>query len=249
MRLSDLITQGALSCGCLHRARPEKQTLQVAAGQRFGRLLVIDPKVNIPSQQRSRPRGWRAALCQCDCGTVKAIRLNHLLKGEIESCGCLIEDAITKHGRWQHPLYMTWALMMDRCHNPASKDYPGWGGRGIQVCSAWHDVAAFIDWIEANLGPRPGGKTPGGRPEYTLDRIDNDSNYEPGKVRWATHSEQVRNSRPPRSARLGGTTLSQRVAAARLLHDGGLTQAEIGAQLGVGQSAISRYLRLPSKVA
>jgi hypothetical protein len=77
--------------------------------------------------------------------------------------------------------------MLQRCENPASKDWHNYGGRGIGVCDAWHDVTAFISWMEENLGPRPEG--------MSIDRINNNGNYEPGNVRWATRSQQVRNSR------------------------------------------------------
>ena len=78
--------------------------------------------------------------------------------------------------------------MLARCEDPESRSYRNYGRRGITVCPEWHDVAVFIAWIEANLGPRPVG--------MTLDRWpDNDGNYEPGNVRWATWPEQHANKR------------------------------------------------------
>ena len=78
--------------------------------------------------------------------------------------------------------------MLNRCENPDSANYPGYGGRGIAVCDRWHDLRLFIQDIEQALGPRPQGRS--------LDRWpDNDGNYEPGNVRWATGSEQWHNSR------------------------------------------------------
>lgn len=109
------------------------------------------------------------------------------------SCGCLNKEisaarltgGLMIHGLSRHPLYRTWQTMRQRCENPRSKDYSRYGGRGIAVCAEWRDVTAFIAWIEANIGPRPAGRT--------LDRIDNDGNYEPGNVRWATAKEQSAN--------------------------------------------------------
>lgn len=81
--------------------------------------------------------------------------------------------------------------MLRRCEDSDNKSYPRYGGRGIAVCGEWHDVAVFIAWIEANIGPRPDG--------MSIDRIDNDGNYEPGNVRWATRSQQQRNKSRARS--------------------------------------------------
>lgn len=137
---------------------------------------------------------------------------------------------------------MTWALMMDRCHNTASKDYPNWGGRGISVFAPWHDVAVFIADVEAAIGPKPDGRHESGRPVYTLDRIDNSRNYEPGNIRWATGCEQVHNRRVLKLSRLGNTTLAERAAAARTLREGGMTRAGIARVLGVSQASVSNYL-------
>lgn len=86
-----------------------------------------------------------------------------------------------------HPLYRTWVGMLDRTRRPTATGYEHYGGRGIVVCQEWHDSATFLTWIDENLGPRPEG--------CTLDRIDNDGNYEPDNVRWADASEQSRNQR------------------------------------------------------
>lgn len=94
---------------------------------------------------------------------------------------------MAKYGMSKHPLYGTWNNMMNRCYNWKLPQFKDWGGRGIKVVPRWHNVRLFIEDIEAMIGPRP--------PGMTLDRIDNDSDYAPGKVRWATRAEQIRNSR------------------------------------------------------
>lgn len=131
---------------------------------------------------------------------------------------------------------MTWALMMDRCCNPRSKDYARWGGREILVYPDWHDAAHFIAWIEANLGERPEG--------HTLDRYpNNDGNYEPGNVRWASHFQQNMNT-DKHTPEVKRRTRADLISAAHALRQDGLTQQTIADIIGVGQSTVSQYLRL-----
>jgi hypothetical protein len=99
------------------------------------------------------------------------------------------------HGLSRHYLYPTWNMMIARCERPNNDSYQYYGERGIRVCERWHDVALFIEDIERDLGPRPDG--------MTLDRIDPDSDYGPGLVRWATAAQQRANQRPQHSVAAG----------------------------------------------
>ena len=96
-------------------------------------------------------------------------------------------------------LLSAWRGMINRCESPKNKQYKDWGGRGIKVCDRWKDFDLFVE----DVGPRPS-------PEYQLDRIDNDGDYEPGNVRWATRAEQSRNRRSTRLITINGRTMCQK---------------------------------------
>lgn len=92
-----------------------------------------------------------------------------------------------RHGMFGTPTHNSWANMRRRCLDPNSNRYKHYGGRGIKICSRWLDrVHGFKNFLK-DMGERPS--------RLTLDRIDNDGNYEPGNCRWATYSEQTLNQR------------------------------------------------------
>ena len=165
---------------------------RVEPGQRFGRGVVIDNRVRITT--RSQPRGYPGARMQCDCGNQYTSRPDRIISGHVQSCGCLQKEKAAQsgrqnrtHGLSHHLLYDTWKNVIDRCENPKFRQYKDYGGRGIAICEQWHDLKIFITDIERLIGTRPSGTT--------LDRVNNDGNYEPGNVRWATRVEQRANSR------------------------------------------------------
>lgn len=154
----------------------------IPSGFQFGRWTVL---VEMPQRTSNR----RVFSVSCECGVEKEILLQSLLCGDSQSCGCLhadrSRDAMQTHGQAKHPLYSTWQGMIARCTNPRDRFYHAYGGRGITVCTEWiESPAAFFSAV----GPKP-------FPQATIDRINNSLGYQPGNVRWASPTEQMRNTR------------------------------------------------------
>lgn len=153
------------------------------AGQRFGRLLVIDKG---PSSTGKNPlTQWN---CVCDCGEARLVGTMNLVRGRAKSCGCLHKEIVGKnsirHGLHNSGAYKSWHAMLGRCQNKTNGAFPNYGGRGVVVCERWKSFENFY----ADMGERPEGKT--------LDRFPNSNgDYEPGNCRWATKEEQDNNKR------------------------------------------------------
>lgn len=155
------------------------------SGERFGRLTVSAMAAERVGKERRV--GW---VCECECGkTIIAIGKN-LKNGKTQSCGCLradlMREARTTHGGCNEKLYNVWRTMKARCHNPKDADFCYYGARGVTVCDRWRNsYSAFRD--DVGCGWKEG---------LTLDRIDNDGDYEPGNTRWVTMNAQAKNRRP-----------------------------------------------------
>ena len=133
-------------------------------------------------------KAHRKVLAKCSCGTIKKINLASVRAGQSRSCGsCRRSMASRKHGHWRSTEYNIWSHMKQRCHNPKNGSYYKYGGRGIGVCERWRE--SFEAFLE-DVGKRPSMA-------HTLDRFpNNDGDYEPGNVRWATIDQQASNKRP-----------------------------------------------------
>lgn len=178
------------------------------AGDRYGRLVLVSPL--------GRENGNMKWLCRCDCGVERKFFAAAVRHGHTSSCGCAKSELVSA-GRSVHGLkgtreYRCWSAARSRCFNVNNKNYPNWGGRGITMCDAWGDFEVFL----RDMGPCP--------PGTSIDRIDNDGNYEPGNCRWATPMTQAWNSRKPVFVELGGEAVPL---------------CEVERRLGVGHGQIS----------
>ena len=167
-------------------------------GKKFGKLEVIGVH-----DTGSRKTYY---VCQCDCGNVKVVRADALISGATKSCGCIKKEqdkinltANHKHKMSGTRIYETWQDMKRRCYNKQNARYDRYGGRGITVCDEWlNNFQSFYDWAISN----------GYSDDLTIDRIDNDGNYEPSNCRWSTAKEQCNNRGSNINITIGNATKS-----------------------------------------
>jgi hypothetical protein len=177
------------SCGCARHSIKVSDML----GKKFGLLTVI-------AREGSRKAGsgvtamWR---CRCNCGA-ELVRSGGAIRqgGGGNSCGCTAGDKHRRHGMKETKVYRAWQNMKKRCFSKTSPDYHRYGGRGITVCERWRD--SFENFL-ADMGQPPS-------PAHTLDRKENNGNYEPSNCRWVVRKIQNRNKRTTRLLTYGGKT-------------------------------------------
>lgn len=201
------------SCGCL-------QSDEDLSGKKFIRLTAY----TLIKEADKHGRLWAKWKCACDCGNEIIVLARSLKAGDTKSCGCLNTEKKTKHGQCRTSEYGIWGNMLQRCYNPKTKNYHNYGERGITVCQEWHDFKNFI----RDMGKRPSN-------QHSIDRKDNNGNYNKNNCHWATREEQNRNKRTNRNITIDGETkiitdwcnqFGQQVAVVRQRLKRGLTIKE-----------------------
>ena len=173
--------------------------VEVKKGERYGRLTIIR-EVEPAGSSHKRVRRF---LCRCDCGNEIICRLPNLKSGTTKSCGCYRKFVSSNRRDCHHlkntRIYRIWCCMKRRCYNKHNEHFDRYGGRGIIVCDEWKtDFMNFYDWAMSN----------GYDDKLSIDRINNEGNYEPSNCRWANQKQQIVNSTAAIKCSLGGNIVS-----------------------------------------
>lgn len=173
--------------------------IEVKEGERYGRLTIVREVEPVGSNHKR----VRRFLCRCDCGNEIICRLPNLKSGTTRSCGCYRKFVASNRRDCHHlkntRIYRIWCGMKRRCYNKHNEHFDRYGGRGIIVCDEWKtDFMNFYDWAMSN----------GYDDKLSIDRINNEGNYEPSNCRWANQKQQVVNSTAAIKCSLGGNIVS-----------------------------------------
>lgn len=186
IRNANLLSGTRMDCGCVKLPKN-------VIGLKFNRLTIL-------SYTRLY-KHHKMYLCKCECGNIVEVSLSDMKQGFIKSCGCLAKEIRTRgnvvHGLSKTRINKIYRGMIERCSKPNNINYPNYGGRGIKVCDEWlgpQGLINFYAWAQES----------GYEKDLSIDRINNNGNYEPSNCRWATRSEQQNNTRKNRKYELNG---------------------------------------------
>lgn len=199
-------------------------------------MLTVKERMSNSKQGRAR---WK---CLCDCGNYCIVESSKLLNETTKSCGCYrklrIGNESRKHGRARTKIYETWCHIKQRCFDKNDPRYDDWGGRGITICNEWKEnFQSFYDYVSEL--PHFGEKG------YSIDRIDNDGNYEPENVRWVTRIVQNNNTRRNHYLTYNGKTQT----IAQWARELGVSPYMIYSRINRCHWSLEDALTLPSKRA
>lgn len=176
--------------------------IKIESGEKYERL-TIEREVD------AIKGSIRKFLCKCSCGKKKIIRLADIRSGHTKSCGCLNSEILIernwKHGYVGTRIYTIWTHMLARCRNKNNQDYKYYGGRGITICDEWLNHEIFHKWAIKN----------GYSNNLTIERINNDKNYEPDNCKWIPHGQQSINRKSNISSIINGIKFPTLAAATR----------------------------------
>lgn len=206
---------------------PTPQNAKDITGQKFNEWTVLGYS-HKKVYSRSPRRFW---VCQCSCGTIRPVDEKNLVFGRSTACGCTRKTTQT-HGMSNTATYNSWRGMLERCNSPSHSSYHNYGGRGIAVCPEWKSFESFLE----DMGECPSNS-------HSIDRIDNDGNYEPGNCQWVTQTEQGNNTRANHVITFSGKTMTMKQWA----NETGIKYSTLAARLNILGWSIERSLTKPVK--
>lgn len=195
------------------------------AGRRFGRLVAMEYLGTLNGSGR-----W---LCQCDCGVQPIVKTHRLVIGTTSSCGCLRRERMTTHGRSRTRTHRIWNGLVQRATNSNRAGAENYALRGIGVCNRWRE--SFENFV-ADMGECPDG--------MSIDRINNDGDYEPSNCRWATRATQNQNRRDNQYLTIDGRTECVAVWS----REGGVRHQTIRQRVRLGWEPRRAVFEKPKKV-
>lgn len=204
------------------------KTLEVKVGEQYGRLTIIELGLYISGNRR-------AVRCRCACGNETVVNVSRLVRGVIQSCGCLQKESVikknTKHNLSHTRLYSIWQGIIKRCYSNKYKWFCNYGGRGIIMCDTWrNDFMSFYTWAI----------THGYADDLTIERVDVNGNYCSENCTWIPRKQQPLNQRERINARFGG----QRLNIATLARQHGVQPGLVYGRLHLGWSLLDA-LQIP----
>lgn len=198
--------------------------------KRFGRLTVLECQ-----EITSKNVIWK---CRCDCGKITLVNQTGLLYDSTKSCGCIRKEMLSNRSSVHHHsktrIYKIWIEIKRRCYNINSISYKNYGGRGITICDEWkNDFMPFYNWSMNN----------GYTDKLSIDRINNDGNYEPSNCRWTNRKTQNNNTRHNHYITYNGKTLT----LAQWCEELGFTYSCLKSRINKHHWSIEKALTTPPK--